>query len=68
MAGLILWMSVPYVVRSWSILERSQETSGLPFVFVLKTAIPLFALLMILQGIAESARAAAVLGAVKRGR
>src|SRR4029078_4684623 len=37
--------SLPYVARSWAILERSRETSGLPLVFVLKTLIPLFALL-----------------------
>jgi TRAP-type mannitol/chloroaromatic compound transport system permease small subunit len=63
MAGLILWMSLHYVLRSWAILEGSQETAGLPFVFLLKTAIPLFAGLMILQGIAEAVRAAAVLSA-----
>ena len=40
----------PYVARSWAILEHSQETSGLPLVFLLKTLIPLFALLMALQG------------------
>ena len=57
-AGLILWVSLPYVSRSWAILERSQETSGLPFVFLLKAAIPLFAVLLILQGLAEIARAA----------
>jgi TRAP-type mannitol/chloroaromatic compound transport system permease small subunit len=61
MAGLILWVSVPYVVRSWAIFERSQETSGLPFVFLLKTAIPVFAAMLILQGIAEVVRAAATL-------
>ena len=33
----------PYVARSWAILERSRETSGLPLVFLLKTLIPLFA-------------------------
>lgn len=71
MAGLILWMSVPYAMRSWSILERSQETSGLPLVFLLKTAIPVFAVLVILQGIAEAMRSVAVLatrGKTKRKR
>ena len=69
MAGLILWMSVPYAMRAWAILERSQETSGLPLVFLLKTAIPLFAVLVIMQGVAEAARAAAVVfGAAKRER
>jgi TRAP-type mannitol/chloroaromatic compound transport system permease small subunit len=59
---LVLFMlSVPYAARSWVILEHSQETSGLPLVFVLKTLIPLFALLMALQGIAQAIRAAAAL-------
>ena len=39
----IVWFSLPYVERSWAILERSRETSGLPLVFALKTLIPLFA-------------------------
>jgi TRAP-type mannitol/chloroaromatic compound transport system permease small subunit len=54
-----LWLSVPYALRSWAIMERSQETGGLPLVFVLKTLIPVFALLMALQGIAQAIRAAA---------
>ena len=57
----LLWLSVPYAARSWAILERSQETSGLPLVFVLKTLIPLFALLMALQGVAQAIRAASFL-------
>jgi TRAP-type mannitol/chloroaromatic compound transport system permease small subunit len=54
-------LSTPYVGRSWAILEGSRETSGLPFVYVLKTLIPLFALLIGLQGIAQAIRAALVL-------
>jgi TRAP-type mannitol/chloroaromatic compound transport system permease small subunit len=55
-ALVLLWLSVPYAAQSWTILERSQESSGLPLVFVLKTFIPLFALLMLLQGIAQAIR------------
>jgi len=58
---VLIWLSVPYAARSWTVLEHSQEASGLPIVFVLKTLIPLFALLMALQGIAQAVRAAAVL-------
>src|SRR4051812_10700444 len=39
----IVWFSLPYLERSWAILERSRETSGLPLVFLLKTLIPVFA-------------------------
>jgi TRAP-type mannitol/chloroaromatic compound transport system permease small subunit len=58
---VLLWLSVPYAARSWAILERSQEASGLPLVFVLKTLIPVFALLMALQGVAQAIRAVAAL-------
>jgi TRAP-type mannitol/chloroaromatic compound transport system permease small subunit len=57
----LVWMSAPYVARSWGILEHSRETSGLPFVFLLKTLIPLFALLLGLQGVSQAIRAVIVL-------
>jgi TRAP-type mannitol/chloroaromatic compound transport system permease small subunit len=61
---VLLWFALPYVARSWAILERSRETSGLPIVFLLKTLIPAFALMMALQGVAQAIRAADAL----RGR
>ena len=57
----VMVLSVPYVARSWAILEGSRETSGLPALFLLKTLIPLFALLLGLQGFAQAIRAASVL-------
>jgi TRAP-type mannitol/chloroaromatic compound transport system permease small subunit len=57
----LAWLALPYVARSWAILERSRETSGLPVVFLLKTLIPLFALLLALQGVAQAIRALDVL-------
>src|SRR6185369_96667 len=57
----LLYLATPYVARSWTILERSQEASGLPLLFVLKTLIPVFALLMALQGLAQAIRAAQAL-------
>jgi len=60
--AVILWFALPYVGRSWALLERSRETSGLPFVYLLKTVIPLFAVLLGLQGIAQAIRAARLLG------
>jgi len=55
--GVLAWFALPYVARSWAILERSRESSGLPLVFLLKTLIPVFALLLALQGLAQAARA-----------
>jgi len=60
-ALVLLWLSAPFAARSWAIFERSQESSGLPLVFVLKTLIPLFALMMALQGIAQAIRSIAML-------
>lgn len=57
----LLWFSLPYVGRSFAILERSREASGLPLVFLLKALIPLFAALLALQGFAQGIRAALVL-------
>jgi TRAP-type mannitol/chloroaromatic compound transport system permease small subunit len=57
----LLWVSLPYVGRAWAVFERSREASGVPLVFALKTLIPVFALLMLLQGAALAMRAALVL-------
>ncbi len=55
---VIVLFATPYVVRSWAMLERSREMSGLPVVFLLKTLIPLFALILALQGISQVISAA----------
>ena len=54
--GYILFNSFGYVVRSWQIMEGSPEVGGIPAVFVLKSLIPLMAVLLALQGIAEILR------------
>jgi TRAP-type mannitol/chloroaromatic compound transport system permease small subunit len=63
-ATVLLWLSWPYVGRSWALLERSREASGLPLVFLLKSLIPAFAVLMLLQGLAQLCRALLVLAGV----
>jgi TRAP-type mannitol/chloroaromatic compound transport system permease small subunit len=50
--GFILFSSLDYVAASWSVHEGSQEAGGLDAVFLLKTAIPVMAVLLILQGCA----------------
>ncbi|MBT0585914.1 TRAP transporter small permease subunit [Alteromonas sp. SM 2104] len=52
----IFVMSWDYVARSWSLLESSQEAGGLPLVFLLKSLIPMFCIMMFLQGIADIIR------------
>ena len=49
-AVLVFWTSWPYVELSWSIRESSQETSGLPGIFLLKSIILVFAAQLFFQG------------------
>lgn len=58
MCWLILDTSRSYVGGAWQIMERSRESDGLPLVFVLKTAIPVFAVMMIAQGVSMAAKSA----------
>ncbi|KAJ56310.1 hypothetical protein ACMU_05020 [Actibacterium mucosum KCTC 23349] len=55
-ALLILWYAYPYVARSWSTLEGSRQAGGLPAVYLLKSAILIFAASIALQVIATLAR------------
>lgn len=59
--ALILWVSWPYVARSWAVFEGSRETSGIPAVFLLKTVILVFGGLMLLQGVSTVIRSLAFL-------
>ncbi len=61
-AVFVLWISGDYVVRSWRLLEGSPDPGGLPAVFVLKTLIPLMAVLLVLQTLAEIVRIVLRLG------
>lgn len=56
MACAIFYISWPYVMKSWKVLETSQEGSGIPAVFLLKTVILLYAVLVALQGISLALR------------
>ncbi len=59
--GLLIWVAYPYVARSFAILEGSRETAGLPFVFLLKAEILVFATLLALQGLSLTIRSGFVL-------
>ncbi|MGF1623430.1 MAG: TRAP transporter small permease subunit [Alphaproteobacteria bacterium] len=60
---LIIWASWGSVVQSWANLEGSAETSGIPAVFLLRTVIPVFGALMIVQGISVVVRSLLTLAA-----
>ncbi|NKC00427.1 MAG: TRAP transporter small permease subunit [Pseudomonadales bacterium] len=52
-AIFILVTSWPYTLASWRVFEGSAEVGGVPGVFLLKTLIPITAVLMALQTFAE---------------
>ncbi len=53
----IVWVSFNYVSNSWKLLEGSREAGGLPLVYLLKTLIPLMAILLFLQAVSLAGRA-----------
>lgn len=61
----ITWSSWSYVGNSWRTFERSMEASGIPAVFLLKTAIPVFGILLIAQGLVLVIRSLLVLSGHK---
>lgn len=61
---LILWTASGYVGSSWSVGEGSQEQSGVQAVFILKSMIPAFAVLLAMAGFVNAVRA----GDTLRGR
>ncbi len=46
------------LARSWLLLEGSRESDGLPILYLFKTLVPVFAVLLMAQGLSESLKAA----------
>lgn len=59
--SVVWWTSYPYVLLSWERLETSREAGGLPGLFLWKTCILIFVILLGLQGIALAIRSFMVL-------
>jgi TRAP-type mannitol/chloroaromatic compound transport system permease small subunit len=57
LCGYVFFESLFYVQQSWAAGESSREGSGLGALYLLKTVIPLTALMLALQGVSEIARA-----------
>lgn len=58
---LVFLVGYGYVATSWSMLEESREAGGLPGLFLLKSVILIFCVLLGLQGLALAARSILVL-------
>lgn len=56
--GLVITAAEPYVAQSWQVFEGSKETSGIQGVFLLKSIIPAFGVLFLIQGLALAIRSA----------
>ena len=61
LCAFILMASEDYVRESWAMRETSAEPGGIPAVFLLKSLIPLMAVNLALQGVAEIVRNALLL-------
>lgn len=57
----IIHISWDYVAASWSYFEGSREAGGIDGVFLLKSLIPLMAILLLLQGLSEALKSFCVL-------
>ncbi len=64
-ALFLLIVSLNFVAKSWEISETSPDPGGLPFVYVLKTLIPIAGLLLAIQALAETLRALSTLSWVE---
>ena len=60
-SALIVVAAGPYVAQSWAELERSSEPSGIHAVYLLKTLIPAFGVLVGLAAFTRAVEAAAAL-------
>ena len=58
---LIFYVSFPYVEASWSVREGSRETSGIQGVYLLKSVILAFVVLLALQGLSTIIHALRIL-------
>jgi TRAP-type mannitol/chloroaromatic compound transport system permease small subunit len=54
--GFVVYFSSAYVISSWRVLEGSPEVGGIQGIFLLKTLIPIMAMALMAQGLAETAR------------
>ena len=67
MMGFLFWWSLPGVRRSWRLLERSQTQDGLQFVYLMKTVIPVFCVLVMIQGLSMLIRSFLIIRRGERG-
>ncbi len=55
-SAIVIWLSISYVMQSWSIGEGSANPGGIPARYILKSLIPIGFALMFVQGLAHAIR------------
>ena len=58
---ILIWSSNSFIGFSWQTLEGSAESDGIRGLYLLKTLIPIFAVMMLAQGLSISLRAVMVM-------
>jgi TRAP-type mannitol/chloroaromatic compound transport system permease small subunit len=58
---LILYAGAGLITRTWLDLEPFNESDGLPIKYLFKTLVPLFAVLMIGQGLSQALKSALII-------
>lgn len=59
--GAMIWFSMSFVSSSWAVREGSPEVSGLPFLWLLKTSLIAFAVLLGIQALVTIVQCLSVL-------
>lgn len=60
-SAVLLYWSWPYVQRSWNFMEGSRNIGGMPGLYVIKSFVIVFAVVILLQGLAMALRSVLVL-------
>lgn len=63
---LVFYVAFPYVEASWAVREGSRETSGIQGVYLLKSVILVFAVLLALQGLSTVIHALRILSGAEK--
>lgn len=65
MSIALFYYAFPIVIKSWQILESSTDNSGIPAVFILKSALLIFPVMMVLQAISAIIHSLATLNNIQ---
>ena len=61
LAAAVIWLSIPYVWQSWSIVEGSPNPGGIDHRYIVKALIPIGFILFFLQSLSQAIKSAAAL-------